>query len=412
MMLVAVPPGRAEPPPADTAPRTTITAAEEALWQRVAALEQASPATQPYEKWFATAEQNRAALLDHVRLYTTLYPGGAHRDDAIRIELATLFELGTLRGGDLQPLCERVTEYLGAPPSQAAEHEAAYWEIICQRLWHRLPACVFTDKLPVPHTQPVAQASSLCLHRQDAGATPWPSLDADLRAACRVYVERYPRSRHVPRLAGLLFEDAARRGDREDMRAAVECLGTHFPNHAATRAVLGEWNREESVGRSFWLACRTVDGRTLDTREYLGQPVVIVVWAGFDAAARQCVQKIEQFRKAHADLHVVGVSVDETVEATAAAGRELEIDWPQFNDGLGWGNEFVRSWGVTRLPYVFVVDRQGRLAGATAGDGWEAWARRSLGLQGDGPTVPPAAEEPGGARRPRLTAACRPVTQR
>ena len=372
VMLAAALPAWAEPPPAATAPRTTITAAEETLWQHVVALEQSGTAMQPYEKWFATAEQNRAALLDHVRLYTTLYPGGVHRDDAIRIELAALFELGTLRGGALQPLCERVTEYLGAPPSPAAEHEAAYWEIICER------------SRAATTTQPASQPSIAA----------WSSLDVGLRAACRAYVERYPRSRHVPRLASLLFEDAAKRGDREGMRAAVECLGTHFPNHAATRAVLGAWNREESVGRSFWLACRTVDGRALDTREYLGQPVAIVVWAGFDAAARQCVQNVEQFRRAHPELHVVGVSVDESVEATAAAGRELEIGWPQFNDGLGWGNEFVRSWGVTRLPYVFVVDRHGRLAGATPDDGWEVWARRSLGLEGDG-SAPPVAGEPG-----------------
>jgi len=294
---------------AEPAARSPDTSAEETLWQRIATLD-ATPATsQPFEQWFVTAERRDALLRDQLRLYLTLYPGGQHRDEAIRLELAKLFEFGTLRGGDLTPLRARVAEILRAPPSPAAEEEAAYAELLCQ------------PGEPGPPPPPTRQATT----------APIRPLDADLPAAYRRYIARYPRSRHVPRLATRLFEEAARHADREGMRAIAEHLGTHFPNHEETEMVLGTWNRLESVGRPFWAALRTIDERTLDTRAYVGHPVLIVVWAGFNDAARRCVQRVEQFRRAHPDVHAVGVSLDETADATRVAARALHVRNQQRN---------------------------------------------------------------------------------
>ncbi len=349
------------------AARPPDASAEETLWQRIATLH-ATPATsQPFEQWFVTAERRDAMLRDQLRLYLTLYPGGWHRDEAIRLELAKLFELGTLRGGDLAPLRARIAEILRAPPSPAAEEEAAYSELLCQ------------PGEPAPPTPPTRQATT----------APVRPLGADSPATYRRFIARYPRSRHVPRLATLLFEEAARYGDREGMRAIAEHLGTHFPNHEATEMVLGTWNRLESVGRPFWAALRTLDERTLDTREYVGHPVLIVVWAGFDDAARQCVQRVEQFRRTHTDVHAVGVSLDETADATRVAARALGIEWPQSNDGRGWGDEFTRNWGVRQVPFVFVIDRAGMLTGATGGDDWERLASQVLAQR-----APPADSRP------------------
>ena len=338
------------------AARPTDASAEETLWQRIATLHATPPTSQPFEQWFVTAQRRDALLRDQLRLYLTLYPGGQHRDEAIRIELANLFELGTLRGGDLAPLRARIAEILRAPPSPAAEEEAAYAELLCQ------------PGEPGPPPPPTRQATT----------APIRPLDIDLPAAYRRYIARYPRGRHVPRLATRLFEEAARHADREGMRAIAEHLGTHFPNHEETEMVLGTWNRLESVGRPFWAALRTIDERTLDTREYVGHSVLIVVWAGFDDAARQCVQRVEQFRCTYPDVRVIGVALDETADATRVAARALGIEWPQCNDGRGWGDEFTRNWGVRQVPFVFVIDRAGMLAGATGGDNWERLAAQAL----------------------------------
>jgi hypothetical protein len=322
---------------------------DEILWQQITVLQEKPPATQPFAPWFSVAERRLSALRGQVHLYLTLYPGGPHRDDAIRIELATLFELGTLRGGDLAALQARVTELLRAPPSPAAEQEAAYWDILCQRG-------------PARPGTPTSQATT----------APVDPLPASLLPAYRQYLSRYPRSPHVLRLARVLFDDAVRRHDREAMRAVVERVGTNFPNDAITEALLGTWNRLENVGRPFALSFRMPDGVACDTRSYLGHEVLVVVWASHDAAARDCVAQIEAYRAAHPELRVVGVNLDEDRTATQAAVGALGIDWPQLNDRRGWGTEFVRTWNVTRMPFVFVIDPAGVLLGAAAGCDWQA----------------------------------------
>ena len=120
------------------------------------------------------------------------------------------------------------------------------------------------------------------------------------------------------------------------------------------------------------------DGGRVDTREAIGRPVLIVVWESTDADARRCVSRVEQFRRKHERLKVVGVNLDMSREAMTAACTELGVTWPQFNDGLGPANRFAREWGVRRLPCVFVVDADGRLAGFAHDDGWEQLALIAL----------------------------------
>lgn len=351
--------GAEEPRPASAPVRPP--SREERLWQRVVGLMQATPATQPFGQWFVAADHQRQRLCDVLRLYLTLYPGGAHRDDAIRLELVNLFELGTLRGGQLDPLRERVNALLAAPPSEFAECEAAYWQIICDRA-----------ASPRAASRPTSRPAD----------EPFGPVDDNQRTAYEAYLAKYPRSHYAPRLAALLFEDALQRGDRGAMQAAVAHLEEYFPAHAGTAEVRGAWQRESGVGQPLRARLRLLTGKDVDTADYAGRPLLIVVWAGYDEVARQRVAEIERHRRVHPDVQVLGVSLDEGAEATRAAADTLAIDWPQSNDGLGWGGEFVRAWGVRRIPWVFVLDRAGRLLGSTDGDGWKKWADQALA---DGP---------------------------
>lgn len=353
---------------------TPITPHEQTLWDRVVEAQRPVPATQPFRDWFESARQQRRLLLSRVRLYLTLYPGGVHRDEAIRRELRTLFELGTLqgtggrergagngerrtgvptarRGGEFDLLVERVAELRRAPPSAAALQEAAYWAILCERADGGEAAAV------------------------ESAAT---GLEPALRQAYLVYIRAYPRSVRVPWLAALLFDDAARGGDRPLMAELVALLTSTFPEHPVTGNVRGKWQRTQAVGELFEPLLPGPDGKPLDWSAYRGRPVLLVVWAAFDDASRRAVQRIGHFRAGQPQLAVIGVSLDETTEATRTAARELELDWPQYNDGRGWGGEFVRHWGIDRLPLVFVIDAAGRLVASDAGDGWEGPVRELL----------------------------------
>jgi hypothetical protein len=340
-------------PPTAEAPASQPRSRDEALWLEICGLDRQVALTKPFPDNVAAALQARRRLLEKARLYLSAYPGGPRRDEVVPLELRTLFEIATLSAGAYGPLQERVAAYLRHPPSDAALYEAAYWAIHCRRL---------------------ARASA----GSQPSSAPVTRLDADLLDAYRAYIERYPRSRYVPRMATLLFEAAAGRGDEDAMRQLVTQLGRDFPRHAVTELLAAQLRRGEAVGRPFALAFEAAGGTQVDTAAWKGRPVLVVVWAGFSAPARLCVARIEAFRRERPELHVVGINLDESEERMNAVCAELGLAWPQFNDGMGWANRFALGWGIRTLPQVFVVDRQGRLAGSSGAAGWRELAAAVL----------------------------------
>lgn len=337
------------------AAQTTVPAAdnasmEDALWADITRLRAPAPTTQPFEPWFGqTADQCRA-LLQALDMYRTLYPGSAHRDEAIRLELNTRFELAALIDAPPTELRRRVAALLADPPSPAAKAEAAYWQMIVD---HMMPESTPADLDP-----------------QQA--------QVELVAAYREYVRRYPDSRYVPLLATALFDRGLATGDDALLQALVSELQTHFPNLTTTQQLAARLALRGRLGRPFVVKLPLVDGQSLDTRQWRGRPSLIVVWADFSPAARQTVQDVEALRREHPELAVAGVALDESPTETTAVARALQLPWPQSNDGLGWGNELVRAWGLRAIPRVLVLDRDGRLVGVGDGASWRALAEQVL----------------------------------
>ncbi|MBN2448190.1 MAG: hypothetical protein JXO22_15790 [Phycisphaerae bacterium] len=323
--------------------------AEEELWQRIQRHD--SPATQ--DAWFAEAMQYRRHLLDDVRLYLKLYPGGVHHEEAVAIELETMFEIGTLNGGNLDELRQRVRVYMAGNQPDAVRQEAAYWAMICRRT------------ADVPSTRPTESVETL---------------DSGLLRDYRDYLSRYPDSRHTPRIAAALFDQALRDNDLAEMRRLSALMVEHQPEGLITETIKAQLARVEAVGKPFELHfaqpgdAGAADNAGINAADYDGVPVLVVVWAGSSSAARDCLGAIESYRREHERLRVVGVSLDPSRAEAAAVCGELGVAWPQVHDGLGWATWFARRWGIRDVPTVFVRDRRGVLRGVADAEGWRKLA--------------------------------------
>jgi hypothetical protein len=326
---------------------------DEALWEEIRGLSRPPTSRPAFPEYLDVALRRRQAMLEKTGLYLAAYPGGRRCDDVVGLELRALFEIGTLLGGAYEELLTRVEDYLRHPPSEAALHEAAYWAIHCQRL-ERAPA-----GSPPPGTASI--------HSQN-----------DLLGAYGDYVERCPRSRYVPRMAAALFEAAATRGDWDEAKRLMECLRQDSPQHLVTARVAAQMRLHEAERQPFGLVFEAADGGHVDTAEWKGQAVLIVVWAGVSEASQACAAEIEAFRRARAECRVVGVNLDGSRQRMDAVCQELGLAWPQFNDEMGWANRFALKWGVREVPRVFVVDWRGRLLGSSGADGWRELAETAL----------------------------------
>lgn len=337
--------------PASSTPETTPDR-EAALWREILAIDREKPPAGAYREQSVASARRKAELLERVRAYLAAYPGGAHHDQAASLELRTLFEIATLAGGRYDDFRAQVAERLQHPLCDATRDEAAYWTLICDRL-----------RASGSGAQPTSAPVS-------AG-------DRGLLTAYRAYVERYPESRFALRMARAIFEEALRRGDREQARAEVSRLESHWPQHPVTATLKASLRRADAVGAPFWIEFDAADGRHVDTREFAGRPLLIVVWSGAEREARVCAAEIEQMRRSRTELRVVGVNLDSSVSEMDAACGEIGVAWPQMCDERGWAGAFVMNWGVRSTPFVFAIDPSGRLAGSGGAD-WRRIARALL----------------------------------
>jgi peroxiredoxin len=65
-------------------------------------------------------------------------------------------------------------------------------------------------------------------------------------------------------------------------------------------------------------------------------------------------------------VEFIGVSLDEPRERGGLDSlkkfvKDNEIAWPEYYQGNGWESEFSKSWGISGIPTVFVIDPEGRL---------------------------------------------------
>lgn len=321
---------------------------EPRLWDRIVALRDAdTPAAYPAA--FDVQIRQREALLAALRKYHTIFPGGAHRSEALALELHALFDLGALHGGDFDALCERAADVARLPQESDAA-EGAYWSILCRR---------------------VEQAVS------DAAPTSRPvgARDDALIAEYRAFIQRFPKSRHTPRLAKAVFDADDRAGDTAALRAVATALSTAFPQHPTTLELLGRLRRRDALGERFAFELDSDQGAVSNAR-LRDRVVLLVCWSADDAASRQTVFDVESYRKTWPDVAVVGVEMDVRHRRLAAEAAAAGISWPQARDGRGPASAFALHWGVTAAPFVFVLDPDHRLVFAGV-DGWRSAADRA-----------------------------------
>ncbi len=310
---------------------------EERLWRQIIQARQCRRHDgEPYERYLQRLLPAKRRELELTEAYLSSYPGGRQRDAAARRRLQLLFEIGTLTGGQYRELCAAIRQDLQHPLSPSAADEAAYWALICGRV-----------RAGDPTSLPAGGAL--------------PAADDALLAALRDYVGRFPHGRYVPRAVEVLFAQAERTAALEEMQSCVRRLERDFADHPLTAQLAGRLRRWRLRGRVVPLALYDRDGRTLELKTLRGRQVLIVVWAAFDEKSVDCLQSVARYVEQHPRAEAVGVDIDVSCDEMRLVCRKTGVTFEQFNDGRGWAGEFLRYWGIKRIPFVMVLDAEGRL---------------------------------------------------
>jgi thiol-disulfide isomerase/thioredoxin len=208
-----------------------------------------------------------------------------------------------------------------------------------------------------------------------------PKLSPEHRAVIAMRLT-YNRARETARAGTIDYDDAvfdevlAAARTHHATRIAHDSLITVALNVAPARAIaplreLYPADTEvaraiqllENIGQPCEIAFTALDGRAVNTRDYLGKVVLVDFWAKQLSFSTEILPKLDALVQRYGadNLVIVGVNNDDNRAAAEEIVEQYSLRWPIHHDGKGWNNAIAERFQAKILPYYLLLDREGRL---------------------------------------------------
>jgi peroxiredoxin len=125
------------------------------------------------------------------------------------------------------------------------------------------------------------------------------------------------------------------------------------------------------------LVLHTLDGRSISTRDLIGQVVIVTFWATWCDPCREELPLLSDYAALHAQqgLRVLGFSLDGPEDLPKVQHVAATLGFPVGLLGSPWAGAYGRIW---RIPVSFVIDRAGQLADNGWDDPQPVWTKERL----------------------------------
>ena len=111
---------------------------------------------------------------------------------------------------------------------------------------------------------------------------------------------------------------------------------------------------------------KTADGRTVRLSDYLkpGRILLVDFWASWCVPCQMEIPHIKDLYRQWHDkgLDVISVSLDTKRPAWEKAIDRNKMPWPQLSTLEGFSADAAKAYAVSAIPFVILIDQQGRLA--------------------------------------------------
>ncbi len=155
--------------------------------------------------------------------------------------------------------------------------------------------------------------------------------------------------------------------------ASYESLAKHFddPSSATGRevelAIAARQARQQVIGRPFDPDLPAVDGEPLRISDYRGKVVLMPFWASGFPDSLQSVPQLKAIRDTDPDdVAIVGMNLDPAGAATEEFAQANDLGFDSFyaesSPTAKITNPVAAQFGMVSMPFVAILDQQGRVA--------------------------------------------------
>jgi thiol-disulfide isomerase/thioredoxin len=177
--------------------------------------------------------------------------------------------------------------------------------------------------------------------------------------AFEMFPQRAEPAAYLLQLAEMLLaydqSDAAR-----DIVQRLDKDGIDEDIRKEAKAQMAKFDR---IGKPVDIAFTALDGRKIDVAQLKGKVVLIDYWATW---CGPCIAGLPELKDSYTKWHpkgfeIVGISLDSDEEALKTMVKEREMPWPQFFDKENENNRYAEKYGITGIPTLWLIDKQGKL---------------------------------------------------
>ena len=129
---------------------------------------------------------------------------------------------------------------------------------------------------------------------------------------------------------------------------------------AQARAVIGNPKMVDArIATSFDV--KSSSGEELSLEKLRGKIVLLDFWASWCGPCRVDMPEVRKIWKKYNSDHflIIGINLDRNRPSFEAYAKEQGVTWPQYFDGLGWGNKISLLYRVTAIPHTILIDQDG-----------------------------------------------------
>lgn len=106
-----------------------------------------------------------------------------------------------------------------------------------------------------------------------------------------------------------------------------------------------------------------IGGRLTSLSSLRGRTVLIFFWAGWSEPSIKTIQSLKWIYKQYSKkgFEIYAVSLDKHRQTWEDAVRKDKIFWTHVSDLTEWGSPVVKQYCVKSIPYMVLIDKQGRI---------------------------------------------------